>query len=97
MEDAIDFSEITACGENCSGCKKRADGICKGCIEADGYVPEWSGSGRCRIHACTREHNVQFCGLCPQFPCDKLTEIIHWNPHIIEHQTALATKYKERS
>ena len=50
MEHTIDFSTITACGECCSGCKKKMNGICKGCIEADGYVPEWSDSGRCKIH-----------------------------------------------
>ena len=89
----MDFSKITACGECCDGCQKKKDGICNGCIESDGYVPEWSGSGRCKVHACTRNHNVQFCGLCDCFPCDKLTEIIHWNKNIIEQQHDLAEKY----
>ena len=39
-----DFSQITACGECCEGCEKRMKGFCRGCIEADGYVPEWAGS-----------------------------------------------------
>lgn len=69
------------------------NGICKGCIEADGYVPEWSDSGRCKIHTCTRQHNVQFCGLCTEFPCEKLTRLIHWNPNIIEHHINLANQY----
>ena len=34
------FLTLTACGEDCTGCKKRLDGLCPGCIEADGYVPE---------------------------------------------------------
>jgi len=93
----MDYSKITACGECCDGCQKKKDGRCKGCIEADGYVPEWVGSGRCKIHACTREHKVQFCGLCSCFPCDKLTEILHWNTNIVEHLTNVAKKYREQN
>lgn len=93
----INFSTITACGECCDGCKKKFDGICKGCIEADGYVPEWEQSGRCKVHACTRKHNVQFCGLCSEFPCAELTEIVHWNSNIIEHQTMLSKRYFEHN
>ena len=96
LENTIDFSTITACGECCNGCKKRIDGICKGCIEADGYVPEWAASGRCKVHACAREHNVQFCGICNEFPCSQLTSIINWNPNIVEHLSALAKKYYEQ-
>ncbi len=91
MEQRIDFTKITACGECCEGCIKRLEGSCKGCIEADGYVPEWAGSGRCKVHACAREHDVQFCGLCPEFPCKDLTSVIHWNPHITEHSTMART------
>lgn len=35
-----DFSVIAACGECCTGCEKKKDGRCRGCIEADGVVPE---------------------------------------------------------
>lgn len=93
----IDFSTITACGECCVGCKKKADGLCKGCIEADGYVPEWKESGRCKVHACTRNHNVSFCGLCSEFPCDRITELIHWNPDIIGRQLYLAKEYRKQN
>ncbi|MBP5167897.1 MAG: DUF3795 domain-containing protein, partial [Oscillospiraceae bacterium] len=64
-----DFTTLTACGECCTGCPKKLDGKCPGCIETDGRVPEWAESGRCKVHACTREHHVQFCGLCAEFPC----------------------------
>lgn len=90
MSLKIDFNTITACGECCTDCRKKKDGICKGCIEADGYVPEWAESGRCKVHECARKHNVQFCGLCDQFPCKQLTTLIHWNPDIVEHLTMLA-------
>ncbi len=74
------LATLTACGECCTGCKKKLSGDCPGCIEADGYVPEWAQSGRCRIHACTRDHSVTFCGLCELFPCDRIGKMIHWVP-----------------
>ena len=90
-----DFSKITACGESCTGCLKKLDGRCPGCIEADGYVPEWAESGRCKVHACTREHGVPFCGLCPAYPCDHMAELVSWNPDIQEHMTALKNEYRK--
>ncbi|MDE5950566.1 MAG: DUF3795 domain-containing protein [Acetatifactor sp.] len=92
----IDFTTITACGECCTDCSKRVNGICRGCIEADGYVPEWAGSGRCKVHECAREHNVQFCGICDAFPCEHLTSTIHWNPNIVDHLNALAEQYHQQ-
>ena len=89
-----DFSGITACGECCAGCPKKADGRCPGCMEADGRVPEWAESGRCKVHACTRDHHVQFCGLCAEFPCAKLPSLISWNKDIVEHMTALRNEYR---
>ena len=88
-----DFTTITACGECCVGCSKKIEGSCPGCIEADGCVPEWSGSGRCKVHACAREHGVQFCGLCKEFHCEKLPAMISWNPNIINHLTTLRDEY----
>ena len=94
--DRIDFSEITACGENCTGCEKKKSGACRGCLEADGYVPEWAASGRCPVHACCREHHVQFCGLCPEFPCADLPRLVHWNPDIVPQQQNLAEQYRRK-
>ena len=90
----IDFNTITACGECCTGCKKKLEGICPGCIEADGRVPEWAGSGVCRIHACCKEHHAKFCGLCEKFPCEKLPQMISWNPDIVEHLRNLAVQFR---
>lgn len=95
MAEEIDFSTLTACGERCVKCQKRINGICKGCIESDGYVPEWAQSGRCKVHACTRNHNVTFCGLCSEFPCKDICNIIHWKENIIEQMKELAEKYKQ--
>ena len=92
-----DFTTITACGECCTGCSKKLAGTCPGCIESDGRVPEWAESGRCRVHACARDHGVQFCGLCDAFPCDKLPEMIPWNPDIIRHLSSLRDEYLKQS
>ena len=88
------LEEITACGECCTGCKKRQQGLCPGCIEADGYVPEWAQSGRCRVHACARMHSVQFCGVCPEFPCKEIHEMIPWNTDIVEHLREMAKEFQ---
>ncbi len=88
-----DFTTITACGECCTGCSKKINGECPGCIEADGRVPEWAQSGMCKVHACCKEHNARFCGLCSEFPCDKLPQMISWNPEIINHLSTLRDEY----
>ena len=88
-----DFTTITACGECCVGCSKKKDGSCPGCIESDGRVPEWAESGMCKVHACCKEHNARFCGVCSEFPCDKLPQMISWNPEIIKHLSALRDEY----
>lgn len=90
MKGLIDFSTITACGECCTGCKKKESGLCKGCIESDGHCEEWAQSKGCPIHKCARKHEVQFCGLCPEFPCTWLKEKIVWNPNAISHLEELA-------
>lgn len=94
MSDRIDFSTVTACGECCVGCKKKAEGFCKGCIESDGNCKEWEESGGCPIHRCARAHGVQFCGICPEFPCEWLPKKIVWNPNIVEHLFSLAALYR---
>ena len=55
----IDFRRITPCGECCEGCKKKADGLCHGCLETGGHCDEWAGSGVCPTYACCKEHAVR--------------------------------------
>ena len=94
--DKMDATTITACGECCTACSKMIEGSCPGCIEADGRVPEWAESGRCKIHACARAHEVQFCGLCELFPCENLPKMIPWNADIISHLSALRDEYRKQ-
>lgn len=97
MNQNIDFTSITACGECCVGCGKKEAGECKGCIESDGHCKEWEQSQGCPIHKCAREHKVQFCGLCEAFPCRWLTEKIVWRPNAVEELTALADLYRKQN
>ena len=46
------------------------------------------------MHACTREHYVQFCGLCAEFPCEKLPSLITWNTDAAEKMTVLRNEYR---
>ncbi len=96
-ESPIDWSAVTPCGECCTGCKKKESGFCKGCIESGGSCKEWEQSGGCPIYRCAMEHHASFCGLCPAFPCNDLTEKISWNPHIVEHLSALARDFREQN
>ncbi|MBO5228557.1 MAG: DUF3795 domain-containing protein [Lachnospiraceae bacterium] len=89
----IDFDKITACGECCVGCKKKEEGICKGCIESDGLCEEWTGSHGCPIHKCAREHGVWFCGLCAEFPCEWLVNKVVWRPNVVAELRELAEVY----
>lgn len=91
-----DFSIITACGECCTLCPEKINGDCPGCIESDGDVSGWSGDGECRIHECVRRHNVRFCGLCNEFPCERMCRMIHWNENIVEHMRRLRDEYTEQ-
>ena len=97
VKNNIDFTTVTACGECCVGCKKKEDGICQGCIESDGHCVEWEQSNGCPIHKCTREHNVQFCGLCKEFPCEWLIQKVVWRQNVVEELTELANLYRQQN
>ena len=96
MNEAADFSVITACGEDCTGCAKRAQGLCGGCVEMDGYCQEWAESGRCPVHACARAHNALFCGLCSSFPCADLPRLMPWKPDAQIRLAALAAAFRRQ-
>ena len=91
----IDFEKITPCGERCSGCAKKESGFCQGCIESNGNCREWTESGGCPIYKCAAEHNVKFCGLCVEFPCDWLVEKVTWNKNIVADLTELKKRYNQ--
>ena len=92
-----DFTTMTACGECCIGCSKKESGLCPGCIEAQGKVPEWAESGKCKVYACCEEHNTRYCFMCEDFPCENLPKLISWNPDIVGHLSKLREEYKKQA
>ena len=54
-------------------------------------------SNGCPIHQCTREHNVQFCGLCKEFPCEWLIQKVVWRKNVVEELTELANLYRQQN
>lgn len=90
----LDFRNVTACGQCCNGCLKKEKGTCRGCIITDGVVP--GKKERCKIHECARNHGVQFCGQCSEFPCAELPKLVPWEPEIVEHMADLKREYDEK-
>lgn len=88
-----DFDHINPCGESCTGCAKHRQGLCGGCRERGGRCEEWAGSGICPVYACAAEHEVLFCGLCPEFPCPHLP-MQRWRPDCVRELTALRDEYR---
>jgi hypothetical protein len=60
---------LAPCGTHCGHCSyytKERTPHCEGC-EAQKGRPFW---GECKLFACAKEHDVEHCGLCHDFPCD---------------------------
>lgn len=51
----------------------------------------------CKIYECCKKHDVAFCGLCKQFPCEWLKQTLTWDKDGIKHLYKLKTEYQERS
>ena len=59
---------FSPCGINCSDCewyKGEMEPKCAGCVAVEGK-PFW---GNCLTYTCTKDHGVEHCGLCAEFPC----------------------------
>ena len=90
----MNHEHITPCGECCDGCAKHEGGLCRGCREADGRCEEWTGSGRCPVYACCEEHGAAFCGICGEFPCERLPQLLHWRPDCIRELREAAEAFR---
>lgn len=96
MSIKTDFHKITPCGGYCDDCSHYKNMECVGCRKNNGKcVKMWSDE--CDIYKCCLEHDVLFCGLCNEFPCEWIiNKIGEWNPHGIEELTKLAVRYRQR-
>lgn len=89
-----DFSKITPCGGDCSGCGHFTAGECKGCLSNGGICVSMWEKG-CEIFKCCEKHGVKFCGLCGEFPCEWIeNKLGEWDKDGIEKQKRLAEEYR---
>jgi hypothetical protein len=59
---------LAPCGTYCAFCPyytKEKTPHCPGCETQQGH-PFW---GECKLFACSKNHKVEHCGLCLEFPC----------------------------
>ena len=64
-----DIEYIAYCGVDCSVCPDLASGKCPGCRQT-----EWTEGDECAPVACCRGKDIPFCGKCPEFPCQMMSE-----------------------
>jgi hypothetical protein len=65
---------FTGCGVICNDCEYltgEKEPKCPGCTIHEGK-PFW---GECPTFSCVKEHGVQHCGLCGEFPCDRFIDM----------------------
>lgn len=61
---ARENTNVSLCGLNCLLCTMHIGGYCPGCGGGD-------GNQGCAVARCGMEHQVEFCSLCPEYPCAK--------------------------
>ena len=59
------------CGVCCNSCERRDAVACKGCLQME--HPFWGGE--CGVKACCENKGLGHCGICPDFPCDMLSNM----------------------
>lgn len=66
-ETEINIQEAAFCGDFCGKCPNYLQD-CRGCIPQD--------HGDCHFVRCCQEKGIEHCGLCVEFPCQKLNEFV---------------------
>lgn len=67
----LEVSLLAVCGRYCGKCVwhlGERNSLCPGCNVHEGH-PRW---GECQVHSCVSDHDVEYCGVCGEFPCDLL-------------------------
>ena len=91
--DMIDFSKVTPCGGCCSDCEHFKNSECRSCIATGGERVFRGVKSTCDIFKCCKAHNVSFCGICSEFPCQWLVNTITWDENGIENLRKLKDEY----
>jgi len=82
-----EYPLFSACGLNCGLCPRfYTDGVsrCPGC-GAEGFSQKHPA---CGLLSCCRRHEVEFCGLCKEYPCPKYNGAALYDS-FISHQNQL--------
>lgn len=80
---------FSLCGLNCGLCPMRIGEYCPGCGGGE-------GNQACSIAKCSLQHGkIEYCFLCPEFPCSKYDEI-NESDSFISHQSQLRDIQKAR-
>ncbi len=89
-----DFLHITPCGGDCRDCEYFNGKRCAGCLENGGKcVHMWEHD--CEIFACRTAHNAAFCGVCGEFPCERLKNTLTWDKDGIANLKRLGEEYRK--
>lgn len=80
---------FSLCGLNCGLCPMRIDGHCPGCGGG-------KGNQSCSIAKCSLRHDkVEYCFLCPEYPCDRYEGIEEYDS-FISHQRQMQDVVKAK-
>ena len=63
----------TYCGLDCTNCAWKEPCQCNGCVATKGF-PCHCKEEACPVAACAINKGILFCGLCEDFPCQRLTD-----------------------
>ncbi|MCM1167025.1 MAG: DUF3795 domain-containing protein [Lachnospiraceae bacterium] len=88
MTEKTDFSKVTPCGGDCELCGCFHDGGCAGCRE--------TRDGECAIFKCCGEHGAYFCGVCWEFPCERITDKLSERDKNVYALKQLASEYRDK-
>ena len=70
-------TKYSPCGRFCEVCEAKKEVLCQGCAETNGK-PFHLKEKTCPLWDCAQKHNVEHCGQCAEFPCEKF---LNWyNP-----------------
>lgn len=65
------------CGILCEQCAYQEETGCEGCTKME--QPLWAES--CPVKSCCEAKNLEFCGICTDFPCELLNSFAYDKEH----------------
>lgn len=80
---------IGRCGIYCGACALYINGKCDGCL--DPHTVE------CPIYKCVQSKGVNYCGECPEFPCERhyQANIAVYSPKYLDWKKREVNKHNE--